>query len=225
MARRPNVITRGTGYVGALLFGKTKPALLFKGAGAPTDGAAGTGAGEAEKGSIYVDTDNGRAYINQGTKASPTWNDVAATAVADIDETLIKYATVTLTNAQILALRATPIEMVAAPGAGKKIHYLGSTLNGSFAAGAYTETADNLAFKMVDGSGPKVSDDIEMTGFIDQAAKIHTTARAKADAILTDVQAVNTALVLHNLGDGEFGAGNAANSMRVTVAYRIVPTL
>lgn len=53
---------------------------VLNGAGAPTDGAAGTGAGFAEKGSLYLDRTNGKAYINGGTKASPTWKLVTSAA-------------------------------------------------------------------------------------------------------------------------------------------------
>lgn len=49
------------------------------GAGAPTDGIAGTGAGTSEKGSKYVDTATGYEYINLGTKASPEWHGVSLT--------------------------------------------------------------------------------------------------------------------------------------------------
>lgn len=46
---------------------------LLTNAGAPTDGASGTGAGHAAKGSLCIDYTNGVLYINTGTKASPTW--------------------------------------------------------------------------------------------------------------------------------------------------------
>lgn len=39
----------------------------------PTDGVAGTGAGTAGTGSLYVDTVSGTLYINTGSKASPVW--------------------------------------------------------------------------------------------------------------------------------------------------------
>src|SRR5207244_2678288 len=45
----------------------------FFNAGAPTNGAAGTGAGHAQPGSLCIDITNGKAYVNTGTKASPTW--------------------------------------------------------------------------------------------------------------------------------------------------------
>src|SRR5229473_1694125 len=58
-----------------------KPNLRFpnavlvplQGAGAPTNGTSGTGAGKAGVGSLYIDTTAGVWYTNTNTKASPTW--------------------------------------------------------------------------------------------------------------------------------------------------------
>lgn len=71
--------TKGaTGSDSGVFFGAG--VLLFSGAGAPTNGTTGTGAGFAAPGSIYVraSTTNSKAYINTNTKASPTWTVVGA---------------------------------------------------------------------------------------------------------------------------------------------------
>ena len=47
--------------------------LFLSGAGAPSDGTSGTGAGTAGVGSVYINTTTGAWYRNTGTKASPTW--------------------------------------------------------------------------------------------------------------------------------------------------------
>lgn len=190
--------------------------LFGAGAGAP---AATEGATIAGPGSLYFDTTNKRLYINTGTKAVPVWS------ISSVEDTLSRYAEVTLTNAQVLAIRATPITMVAAPGAGKKLVFLSAALNVNGTAGAYTETTDNLQFKYVDGSGVAVSEAVETTGFIDQAGKMHTSARAKLDGIATEAQSVNVPIVLHNTGDGEFGGGNAANTLKVSTLYRVITTI
>lgn len=49
----------------------------FNGAGAPTDGTSGTGAGAAAAGSLYSDSTNGAVYVNVNTAASPTWKQLA----------------------------------------------------------------------------------------------------------------------------------------------------
>lgn len=52
------------------------------GSGAPTNGGAGTGAGFAGIGSMYIDYAAGVLYLNTGTKASPTWTAGGSTAGA-----------------------------------------------------------------------------------------------------------------------------------------------
>lgn len=47
---------------------------------APTDGT--TGAGQLNKGSLYIDLTNARFYINRGTKASPAFEMTSRTLTA-----------------------------------------------------------------------------------------------------------------------------------------------
>jgi hypothetical protein len=42
--------------------------------GVPTNGTSGDGAGFAGKGSLCIDSTNGKLYINTGTRLSPTWS-------------------------------------------------------------------------------------------------------------------------------------------------------
>jgi hypothetical protein len=109
-------------YKGGIPF--YKPGVRFKGnagvttgAGAPTNGTSGTGAGKFDIGSIYLDTTNGNAYVNQGTKASPTW--VCTTAAAAgmssvVSQRQLKYAVLSLTGA---AVHAAAVGMVNPEGA------------------------------------------------------------------------------------------------------------
>lgn len=48
--------------------------LVFN--GVPTSGTSGTFVGDANKGTLLIDTANGILYINTGTSASPTWTKV-----------------------------------------------------------------------------------------------------------------------------------------------------
>lgn len=145
---------------------------------------------------------------------------VTSTELAD---STIKYAEVSITNAEMLALRATPKTLVAAPGAGYLLEFISAVLLFDY-TGAYTETDDNMAVKYTNGSGAAVSETIESTGFVDATADTITNAIAKADAIVAKSGSENKALVLHNTGNGEFGGGNAANAVRVKVAYRVHAT-
>lgn len=140
-----------------------------------------------------------------------------------LSDSTIKTVEVSLTNAEMLALRAAPKTLVAAPGAGKVLEFLSAVLVFDY-TGAYTETADNMAIRYTDGSGTIVSEAIEATGFVDATADTMTTARPKVDVIAAKTACENKALVLHNTGDGEYGGGNAANAVRVTISYRVLPT-
>lgn len=135
----------------------------------------------------------------------------------------VRYAEVSIAAAAIAALRATPATLVAAPGAGKSLEFIAAAFYLDYTAPGFTESADNLAVKYVDGSGVAVSQTIECTGFIDQTADTVTNALAKIDAIATKAQSENVALVLHNTGDGEFG-GSGGSTLRVKVAYRVHTT-
>ncbi len=141
---------------------------------------------------------------------------------SDMAATLIKYATVSLTNADIKALRATPKTLVAAQGANKVIELVSAALELVAGTEVLTESADDMAVRYTDGSGAIVSQAIEATGFLDQAADTMSNAQPKIDAIVASADGQNKAVVLHNTGDGEY-AGNATAdaTMTVKVAYRV----
>lgn len=136
-----------------------------------------------------------------------------------LDGGSIQYAEVSITNTEALALRATPKELVAAPGAGKVLEFLSCTILFDY-TGAYTESTANLAVRYANTTGAIASQAIEMTGFADATADTMTVGIPKVDPIVAKTVAENAALVLHNTGAGEWGAGNAANVIRVKTAYR-----
>lgn len=70
-------------------------------AGAPTSGAAGTGAGSAQPGALLVDTTNGDLYINTNTSASPSWSLLADLGV--VPAARLEAAALDGTVAKVLA--------------------------------------------------------------------------------------------------------------------------
>ena len=134
----------------------------------------------------------------------------------------LKYADTVISNAELKAIRATPKTLVPAPGTGKVLEFLSGVLVLAAGTNVLTEATANLAVKYQSGAGVQVSQTVEMTGFIDQAAHQVTYAIPKLDPITARTACENQPLVLHNLGAGEF-AGNAANdaTLRVKVAYRV----
>lgn len=136
----------------------------------------------------------------------------------DVVPSLIQYAEVSITAAEMKALRATPKELVAAPGAGYALEFVSALFIYDYTA-AFTETADNLAVRYTDGSGTVVSLTLETTGLLDATAdKISTISPLATDPLVTE----NAALVLHNTGDGELGG--TGSPCRVKVAYRVHAT-
>ena len=133
-----------------------------------------------------------------------------------------RYADVLVSNVDLKALRATPKTLVAAPGAGKVLEFMSAVLQLKADANVLVESTANLAVRYQNGSGVQVSQTIEATGFIDQAADTVTYGLAKLDPIVARSGCENQPLVLHNLGAGEF-TGNVANdaTLPVKVSYRV----
>ena len=123
------------------------------------------------------------------------------------------------TNAEVLAMRATPLVCIAAPGANKSIICDRVTIISDDAGGAWTESTDNLVLEY--SGGVDISGAIEATSLVGGAVVIESYG--VLDTVL--VPSVNEAVELFNTGDGEWGGGNAANSMTVIISYHVIPTV
>lgn len=140
---------------------------------------------------------------------------------------VVRSVRVTLSNAQVLALNATPVTLVAAPGAGRYLEFVGATLYKP-AGTAYANIAvgEDLAVKYTDGSGLDVAV-AEMTGFADQTTAqlrhINPQTGALAAGTVSDYTPVaNAALVAHML-TGEIDTGTSA--FRLRVFYRVLQSV
>jgi len=214
---------------------------ILTNAGAPTNGTSGTFAGLAGPGCVLLDITNKNLYINTNTKASPTWTFLSSSAnfsseftstgtTESLANTVIKTATVLLTNAQIKALRATPINVVAAPGAGFFVYPIECIVELVYGGNnAFTGAAgDNLGLKWQDGTTTTI-----MSGGLQAFIQATNSAFNKFvdPAVGSDVNIAKTAvdnkpLVIHNITGAEI-AGNAANdnTINVIVKYAIHPSL
>lgn len=134
---------------------------------------------------------------------------------------IISRATV-LTNAQVLALNFTPITVVPAPGAGYFVDVIGVSLVFDYTA-AYTGGTDLRLYWGSRTTGNAASALITVSGFI---VSVTADTITRTGGVPNDELAPtsNLPVVLQQINGAAFGGGNAANSVRVVVHYRIVRT-
>lgn len=131
-----------------------------------------------------------------------------------------------ITSAQLLALNATPVSVIPAPGEGLMIkinswvarHGIGTAYSG-IAAG------EDLVLKYTNATGAIAATAIETVGFLDQATAQIRLANALSASVATtpaDITPVaNAAIVLHLLS-GAVTTGNF--DLEIFVEYDIIPT-
>ncbi len=144
---------------------------------------------------------------------------VAAVTQAKLEEGSMVFVDTQLTNAQVLAMRATPFPVVAAPGGDKAIVVHKFAIVVDDTAGAYTESTDNLVLEYADGVD--ISAAIEATTLVGGAVQF--MAQGVLDTVI--VPDVNAAVELFNTGDGEWGGGNASSNLSIRVWYSVMDTV
>lgn len=148
----------------------------------------------------------------------------AALSVSGASAVAVKVSDVTLSAAQMLALNATPVTVVAAPGAGFMTIVLGilcfyDYLGTEFGGVGATE---DLAFKYTDGSGQQICA-FETTGWLNQTSDGYRLLAPQYAATGTPggVVPVANAAIVAQLLNGEFATGNG--TVRVRVFHLTVP--
>lgn len=153
--------------------------------------------------------------IIEGARSSPTVGGHAAGLI---------ITDVTITSAQVLALNATPITVLAAPGANLAIIFEGAVIHKP-AGTAYAAVAagEDLAIKYTGAAGLEVGE-CEMTGFADQ-----TTAQTRwirphtAASLVSDITPVANAVLAAHMLVGEITTGDSDFLLRIY--HRIVNTV
>lgn len=139
-----------------------------------------------------------------------------------VDVTGIVSRTVDLTNADVLALHTTPFTVVPAPGAGYYVDVIAVDLAFNY-TGAYTSGSNLKLFYGNRTSGPAASASITASGFL-TSVSADTITHVAGIPDNTNPPTTNVAVVLMGTTSTAFASGNAADTVRVVVWYRIVKT-
>lgn len=134
-------------------------------------------------------------------------------------EVLHRSITVFVTSAQLLALNATEIQIVPAPGSGRftmvrkwMVYKPAGTAYAGVAAG------EDLTLKYTNASGAQVASPIEATGFLDSAAAQTAWASTKGsadNATPASALAVANAAIVAHLLVGEITTGDTGVFIKV----------
>lgn len=136
----------------------------------------------------------------------------------------LDFVDVVVSSAQILALNATPVTLVATPGAGKALLFEGATLFLDYNSAAYAGIAagEDLSIKYTDGSGTAVGG-CEATGFMDATADATRYVQAyRAASGVSDITPTANAPLVLNMLTGEIITGNSP--LKCRVFYRVLNT-
>ena len=127
---------------------------------------------------------------------------------------------VTIANAAVRTLNATPVTVIPAPGVGKAIVDVSVQAKYVYATAAFDSVGanDDLAFKYTDSSGAKVCGDIETTGWLDQSS---SAWRATGPVVTSMTPVENAAIVAHML-TGEVYSAAGGGSLVIRAQYRVV---
>lgn len=132
-----------------------------------------------------------------------------------------QFSTTTLTNAQVLALDATPITLVAAPGSGYYVDVIGAAVLFDYTA-AYSGGSNLQLFWGSRTAGNAASAAITASGFLDGSAD--KIVKVTGVPTGTNPPTSSLALVIQAVAATAWGGGNASNAVTVVVEYRIIKT-
>lgn len=154
------------------------------------------------------------------TSSSGTSSGVAY-ATTTANPTLLSSSTV-VTASQVLAMKATPIQVLAAQGAGVYAVPLLAILKMTYGGNNPFTNAQNIALKYTTGGGATAIGTMTGAGFIDASANKYQLGEIAVTS-LTVALAENSAIFVYNAGASEI-TGNASldNSLTVVLLYKIL---
>lgn len=180
-------------------------------------------------GDLYTDTTGHNEYYcgAPAATAAPACTTVSVggwtlAGGTTIDPTVIQYISVHLTSAQIKALVASPVTLIAAPGANKVIELQSVTIIYNFLTTAYTAGATTfIAYGNGQGAQGALSSGFTAAQTFTPASSHINTQPVQAQLEQALANAVNQPIVTINSAT-EFATGDGDAWVHLT--YRIVPT-
>lgn len=160
-----------------------------------------------------AETTDGVMLIHDGTQ----WR--AWVSALAPDEQTVYTASGTLTNSQVRTLNATPVSVIAAPGAGKYIRVLNCYWRLNYTAPAFDAAAagDTLVLRSENSSGPILTDAV--------AGDVIGAASGNYEVIVSpsveQVVSANKAIVAH-ITTGEWYGAAGGSSLSYKVYYQIL---
>ncbi len=148
-------------------------------------------------------------WIMSGTPANPAW-----TLDSILDANVITKK-VTIESADILTLNSTPVEIVAAPGAGKTIEVISVQGKMNFAGAAYATHTELDVFDTTSGDVLFKDTSILLAAAADINAQLPANANAGAGLEVTEDGSVSVTVAA---GDPATGGGD----LNLYITYKII---
>jgi len=165
-------------------------------------------------GCLMTDTTSSKIYRNSGTSALPSWEDMTTISSSEIDPSIIRTAVVSLTSANIKAMSATPVTLIAGV-TGKTIVIDDICLKMTTTATGYTG-GGAVEFRYTDGSGAKVTADIASTVITAEAGTSFTINKSITTSL---VGVVDAPIVITNATEA-FATGTGTGV--ITCRYHLI---
>lgn len=126
---------------------------------------------------------------------------------------IIREVSLTIASADVLTLNSTPIEIVAAPGAGKAIEVVNASLTTDFNSAAYT-TNTTLFLRAAGATGVQADNSINASVTRTGRFRLQDTSSSGA----TDTQIIENAALEVYVASGNPAAGDS--DITINLAYR-----
>jgi hypothetical protein len=159
-------------------------------------------------------------YFDQANAAGDNALHVTGTFYLGVQKA--QYSVTVLTNAQVLALGATPVTLVAAPASGYYVDVIGVTVGAHYVA-TYTGGSDLKLFWGSRTAGNAASSVITASGLL-TSISADATDRVQGTPDGTRPPTTALPLVVEGVSGVNFGGGDPGNTVTVTVEYRVVKT-